>query len=119
MAQKLCIGELRHKITIERKSLGTADTLGQRASTWAALTSVWAKMEAKAANEKSDTGRKTQLTEFEFTTRYFAGVSTADRISYDGSYYTITGAFDKEGTRQWLTIKAVKDDTKLASGEVV
>lgn len=49
------IGEMQHRITIEKKTRGAADGLGGfTAETWSTLATIWAKIEPKSARELVD-----------------------------------------------------------------
>lgn len=81
-------GKLDRQITIERQT-ETVAASGSVSKTWAALATVRAELVQLAAEEylagfgEVDTGGAV------FRIRYLAGITTADRVTFDGATYDI------------------------------
>lgn len=76
-------GELRERVTLQRKT-ETADAFGQKTGTWGAISggSVWAKIEELAGREAIFAGQMKSVLSHRVTIRYFAGLTSSDRISW-------------------------------------
>ena len=95
-------GELDRKITIERAST-TIDEYGTAQETWSPVAIMRAELVQSAVTDTThESGALTEST-LTFRTRYLAGLTPADRISYEGATYRIK-RFVEIGRRRGLEI---------------
>lgn len=99
-------GELRHKITLLKKS-EVKGTYGKEEK-WQPLKPVRAKVTQPRTDESDSdhgTSRKVKLIIFIF---YVTNISEDNRLIYNGSEYNIISCRDVKGTRRELIIDAEK-----------
>jgi len=86
-------GNLRHRITIEQKTLAR-DTYGGEVVTWTTFATVWADIQPLNGRELI----AAQAVQSEITgkifIRYLPGVTAGMRVSYCGKYYDIQVPID-------------------------
>lgn len=97
-------GKLDRRITIERDQ-GTFDTVGGRVPAWTSVASLPAQVIPLGGLETFRAGREAIVRAARFVVRYFANVTEADRISYDGNVWNIT-AISEINRREGLEIVA-------------
>lgn len=86
-------GKMRHFISLERQT-ETVMPSGSVSKTWAAYATVRAELiTQELADYLNGTNEGTTGT-VAFRLWYIAGVSTADRITYNGETYAITGVIE-------------------------
>lgn len=82
-------GRLRHRVRLERRTLGSADVYGERLPTWALLDSVWASIESVGATET----RRAEQQQIEAThairIRYYSGLTAKDRVVFNSRTFEI------------------------------
>lgn len=101
-------GRLRSRITLQRRSV-TRDATGAEVETWAELSTVWADIEALPGREFWASQAVTSSQVLRFRVRYLAGVTTLDRILYDGRLWNIRSAPPDPNSRELvLTAEEVK-----------
>jgi SPP1 family predicted phage head-tail adaptor len=91
------------KITIQQPSQ-VDDGGGSYVPGWSTLSSPWAMVSQPAAYEKISAEKLGQTISKKFTIWYDSRVTTAMRISYDGSYYYIKSIVDPDESKNWLEI---------------
>ena len=98
-------GNLDRVIVIERATTAL-DTFGVPRSTWSAVVTMRAQLVEANADEfiRQGVGQLTERTVL-FRTRFLDGVTVADRVTYDGRIYNVTG-IKEIGRRNGLEIRA-------------
>lgn len=98
-------GKLRHRITIQRKSL-TADEYGGPVESWADVATVAASVEPMAGRELANAQTVNAEVTTRITMRYRAGVIAANRITFEGKFYNLFSVIDPEMKHRTLIIMA-------------
>lgn len=97
-------GKLTSAIVIERK-VASIDDAGYEVATWTDVGTVRAEV-VQQITEEADTGYgEAGTVGTTFRTRYFNGLTTADRIRHRGRHFNVT-AIAELGIRAGLEIKA-------------
>lgn len=104
------IGALRERVTIERETR-TADGLGGWSSSWAAVATVWARVEQLAAAEPVEAERLVARGGYRITIRHRSDLTTADRLAWRGRILNIRGLSNKDERRRYLTIDCDDEGT--------
>lgn len=102
----LAIKELRHRVTIERKTRGASDGSGGTVSeTWSTLKVVSAKMEMRAPREIAVADGIVARRPTIFTIRWRTDVTEAMRVDYKGRKFAINGLRDlQDGGWRWTEL---------------
>jgi SPP1 family predicted phage head-tail adaptor len=82
----LNIGNMDRRITIERQT-ETVKPSGSVAKVWQALTTVWAEVIQQSASEFFTGYGEAETGTVIFRVRFRPGITTADRVNYDGTAY--------------------------------
>lgn len=99
-------GKLRHRITIQRKSL-TTDDYGGPVESWADVAAnIPASIEPLSGRELVNAQAVNAEITTKITMRYLAGVTTADRITFEGKNYNLQSVADPEMRHRELIIMA-------------
>lgn len=99
------IGELRHRVTIERKTRGASDVAGGYMSeTWSTLCTVWAKIEPKAGRETIGADQIVHRVSHVVTIRARSGITPAMRIGYDSRTMAILEMREFLENGRWLEL---------------
>lgn len=94
-SRTITIGQLRHRIAIERKTRGASDGAGGNVSeTWAAVATVWAKYEPMSGREVLAADQTVHRETARFTIRRRTDLTAAMRVTYKGRVYAILGLRD-------------------------
>lgn len=101
----LNIGKLDRTIIIERKSETVSDT-GAVSSVWLELVTLWAEVLQALADESEAGMGEAQADTLTFRTRYYAGITTADRLVFEGRVFNLKG-ITEIGRRDALELRAV------------
>jgi SPP1 family predicted phage head-tail adaptor len=100
-------GKLDRTISIDRYSAGEPNEYGETIPTWTPLATLRAQVVQASTEEFLEAYGASEQTAIIFRVRWIAGVDTADRISYEGSYFNIKET--KEiGRRKGLELRAVR-----------
>ncbi|WP_457586100.1 phage head closure protein [Ensifer canadensis] len=84
----LNIGNMDRRITIERET-ETVKPSGSVAKVWAPVATVWAEVLQQTASEFFTGFGEAETGTVIFRVRYRPGITTADRVTYDGVAYGI------------------------------
>jgi SPP1 family predicted phage head-tail adaptor len=82
----LNIGNMDRRITIERET-GTVSPSGDARKTWTPVATVWAEFVQQSASEFFTGYGEAETGTVIFRVRYRPGITTADRVTYDGVAY--------------------------------
>lgn len=105
---KIGAGDLDRRITIQRASV-VKNGFGESVETWSDLVSVWAQFRAVSDGEKWRAGLVESREIARFIVRWsttLAGVTSKDRLTFDGRSWGITGIKEVGDRRRWLEITA-------------
>lgn len=97
-------GKLTRVIMIERE-ISTVNAAGYPVSTWTTVGTVRAEVAQHAVDEAATGYGEGSTDAITFRTRYFTGLSPADRIRFFGRVYGVKG-FTELGIRAGLEIRA-------------
>ena len=102
---KYSAGDLSQVVTFQRKSR-VSDGKGGWVETWATLTGAptRAKLRAKSGNERWASDRVEASAAYQVVTRYFAGLTDADRVVFDGEAHNIRFRNNVDFANKWLEI---------------
>lgn len=99
-------GRLRHRVTIQAKTIGV-DSFGGPTETWSDVaTGIPASVEPLSGRELANAQTVNAETTTKITMRYRAGVSTSDRITFEGKFYNLQSVIDPEMKHRELIIMA-------------
>jgi len=76
--------KLRHRITLQKPSGVTKNTLGEDVPTYGDFATIWANVEPMTGREYQEAQKIRAETTYRVTIRYLAGLSTDMRIIYGG-----------------------------------
>jgi SPP1 family predicted phage head-tail adaptor len=99
------IGDMRHQIRIEERSL-TQDASGERVATWSTFVERRASVERAPGSEVWSSAQRNARVPTLFKIRYHAGVVPGMRLIHESRTYDILSAIDQKGMRQELLISA-------------
>lgn len=104
MAKCNCtVGQLRHYITIESRTL-TSDQQGGSTEAWATFANAWAKIEPMSPKQIWYSEQLQHRVTHKFTIRYIANFDSDMRISFDSRTFHVQGFKDPDELKQWLEI---------------
>ncbi len=99
-------GQLRHRVTIQAKAIGT-DAYGGPTETWTDVPpDIWADVEPLHGRELTNAQAVFAETTTKITMRYRAGVIPANRIVFEGRHYNIQAIVDTDMRHRELVIMA-------------
>jgi SPP1 family predicted phage head-tail adaptor len=103
--QKYGPGDLSSFVTFERMTR-TSDGSGGWSTTWATITGAptRAKIKAKSGGERFASERVEASAQFMIACRYFAGLTDADRVSFDGKAHNIRFINNMDFSDKWFEI---------------
>jgi SPP1 family predicted phage head-tail adaptor len=90
-------GNLRHRVTIEKRQPGY-DEAGQPVESWEPFVTTWADVIPVRGREVISATLAATLTDVKFVMRYVEGIEAGMRVVFRGIAYTIKAALN-EGTR--------------------
>lgn len=101
-------GELRHRVTIERATEGSADAANEKSLTWSTLRTVAMSMTFASGREGFDGKAFTAAGVYTFEGRYPTGITVtpADRLTLGSRIFDIESVADPDGKRRELAIVA-------------
>lgn len=86
-------GKLKHALMIERE-VKTIDAAGYETSAWTLIGTVRAELAQQNTTESATGYGEAGTTGMVFKTRFFTGLTTADRIRYLGHHYNLKSIAD-------------------------
>lgn len=103
---KVSIGDLKHRITIERKVRGPSDGAGgNTGETWTPVATVWAKLDPTTAREIVAADQVVHRLTHIVTIRARSDVTAAMRVVYAGRALAILGTRDLLEAGRWLELQ--------------
>lgn len=99
------IGDLRHRITLQRKT-ATVSESGFETENWEDYKTLWAAVTNLHGREYFAAAAVQAEGTVKFTIRYLPGVDTAMRISFRGKSYNITAIDNIKYQNRYQEIKA-------------
>ncbi|MGP4690633.1 phage head closure protein [Agrobacterium cavarae] len=84
----LNIGNMDRRITVERETETVAPS-GSVVKSWTTVATVWAEVLQQSASEFFTGYGEAEIGTVIFRVRYRPGITTADRVTYDGTAYGI------------------------------
>lgn len=101
-------GKLKHALMIERE-VKTVDAAGYETSAWSLIGTVRAELAQRATTEGTTGYGEAGTAGLTFKTRFFTGLTTADRIRYLGRPYNVKSIadFGPRGGLE-LTVEAIE-----------
>lgn len=103
------IGDLRHRITIQKKTI-TTDSMGGALETWKDIKTVWAAVTNLHGREYFAAAATQAENTVKFTIRYSPGLDTTMRILFRGKPYDITAIDNIKYQNRFIEIKALGVD---------
>ena len=79
-------GTLRHRVTIQRSALATADSYGAQSETWTDVETVWAEVRMFTALEGWRVKQIQPEATVQVLMRYQSDLTSADRFLFDSRY---------------------------------
>jgi SPP1 family predicted phage head-tail adaptor len=111
----IAAADLSQRITLQQRSVGQ-DSLGQEATTWVDLATVWARAEPLRGREYFAAGQVQTPVDARFTIRHRAGVTPAMRLLHGAQAYDIISVIDVDSAGHTLELMCV---TGVGDGRVV
>ena len=102
------IGDLRHKISLERRSL-INDGAGGLSETWISYASVWAEVESTQDTERFQSEQTQFKQGFSIRLRYRDDILAEDRVVFDGLELNISSVADPTGLKRWTMLSCRED----------
>lgn len=100
-------GELRHRITVEQKSV-TRNDYGEEIASWSEFATRWADAAALDGTESFSRDQKFAEATHRFRLRYLDGVDAEMRVSWRGRTFDIVSALDPDGMKRETVIVATE-----------
>ena len=98
-------GNLRHRVTLQRKQQTQNPQTGAMVTTWVTEATVPAAVEPLSAREFIAAQAVQSDVSVRIRVRYRPGITSAMRLLHDGKVYGITGVLaDKDSGREYLTL---------------
>jgi SPP1 family predicted phage head-tail adaptor len=100
------VGELRHRVTLQRRTAGSPQQRpsGEPDDAWVTVAEVWAKVAPLAGRELFAAQQVHSEVTGEVEIRYRSDVDAACRVSYGGRSYNILALIDKEERHRFLRL---------------
>lgn len=98
-------GILDRRLTVQRLTTGTPDEYGVPSMSWTDVRTVWARVTPDSEDENYKLGVNEAFVLVKVQARWFAGLTTTDRLVIDGRVFDIRG-IREIGRREGLEIKA-------------
>lgn len=98
-------GDLRHYVIVQKKTT-TKDADGVKTETWNQHRALWAAVSDLSGREFYAAAAVQMERTLKFTTRYYADITTAMRILYDGEYYHIDQVDRLQHRGDWMIMRA-------------
>lgn len=101
-------GQLRHRVTFQTLTV-VEDDFGEPDATWAALDTVWARVESLAGKERFAAMQQQAEADYRIVCRYHSGLSsltTDDRVAWGGKVFDIKSIINPDERNVLLEVYA-------------
>jgi len=102
------IGDLRHRVTIERND-GATDVGGGTGEDWVLVATVWAQVEQFQSSPAAHAGRAAERFSLRATVRYRTDITAGMRLTYEGEIFRIRAVSDPEQRKRFLALSCERD----------
>lgn len=102
------VGQLRHKVTIQKQDGGTNDGGGTITPNWVEVATVWANVKAEPF-EKTFANQSMQQTTHTVKIRYRADLTKAHRLVFKGRILNIKYIKNKDEANRELVINCLEE----------
>lgn len=109
MTAPVTIGELRHRVSIERV-IRVSDSAGGATTTWELVAMVWAAIWTRSSDELVEHDRVAGRATHDVWLRYRAGIDPGMRIVFGARVFDIRGVIDQDGRRRFLKCPVAERD---------
>ena len=99
-----CPPVMRERVAIYSQTQ-VVDAAGAISTTWAPVSTVWARMKPVSAVQVVLAGRDDAAREFDMTTRYRADITTNSQCQWRGRKFDVHSTVDETERRQYLTVR--------------
>lgn len=96
-------GRIRHKLTLQRRD-ATIGSRGQKATTFSPIATLRAAVENLNGREAEQARRLFASATLKVTVRYYAGVTTEDRLAFNGRLLNIGYTDNWRERNEWLLL---------------
>lgn len=100
--------ELAHRITIERLEEYEDPETGYRVEEWREIAAAYARVDPMLGRERLAAMQVVAVEQTKFTTRYLPGITTYDRLLWDGSEWNIQSIVNVGGRNRETLIYATR-----------
>jgi SPP1 family predicted phage head-tail adaptor len=100
-------GQMRKRVTIQARSLGS-DTTGAQSIKWSDVRTVWASIAPASGAEVMAAQMMNAKVTHQITMRYFAGLTAAMRIKFGTRYFNITEVRNLDERNREMELVAVE-----------
>lgn len=106
-------GILRHRVRLEGPPATAPDGLGGGAEAWPLVEELWAHVQPLNATERYRQHQEQHAVTHRVTIRYRTGVSTKQRLVFDGRVLEIMGIINPTETTAYLILECVESEPEL------
>lgn len=92
-------GAMRHRITLQRNTPTVADF--EQIDSWSDLATVWAEKREPKGKETVEAMQVMSSMTVHFRIRYYDGLTTQDRVSWDGRAFDIRAVTNPDGRKRF------------------
>lgn len=103
MAGETTAGELRERVTVQRRS-STRDAIGGQIEIWQVRATLYAKVQPMSAGEQYRRSQLQAKADWKVTIRYNGDVLPTDRLSWRGKTLEIKGILNPDMRRRFLDL---------------
>lgn len=89
------IGELRHRVTLQRKEIAE-DALKQQSEVWMDIATVWAAIEPLSGREYFAARQENADVSVKVVIRYLPGITAETRVVFDGGVFDVLSVINPE-----------------------
>lgn len=100
--------ELRHRITFERLEEVEDPVTGYRTEEWVEVAAAFARVDPMLGRERLAAMQVMEEAQTKFTTRYIAGITTHDRLVWQGEAWNIQSIVNVGGRNRETLIYATR-----------
>jgi SPP1 family predicted phage head-tail adaptor len=97
------IGELRHRITFEKRSI-VSDGMGGATETWEEYDTAWAAIWPTSAKEQIVANAPSMVVTHRIRVRYHSTINASWRVKFGTRYFTIISIVNHEEANRWLDL---------------